>query len=91
MNNEGLFHQQRVEIFQRLAQLLHEAGGRRAVDGAVIVSENIANARSTGDTPGAEPYRRKTVTFATESRSYTNRNRSNHPLLIYKEALKLEN
>ncbi len=31
-----------------------------------IVSENIANARSTGDTPGAEPYRRKTVTFATE-------------------------
>jgi flagellar basal-body rod protein FlgC len=31
-----------------------------------IVSENIANARSTGDTPGAEPYRRKTVTFGTE-------------------------
>lgn len=28
-----------------------------------IVSENIANARSTGDTPGAEPYRRKTITF----------------------------
>jgi flagellar basal-body rod protein FlgC len=28
-----------------------------------IVSENIANARSTGDTPGADPYRRKTVTF----------------------------
>ena len=31
-----------------------------------IVSENIANARSTGDTPGADPYRRKTVTFGTE-------------------------
>jgi flagellar basal-body rod protein FlgC len=31
-----------------------------------IVSENIANARSTGDTPGANPYRRKTVTFGTE-------------------------
>ena len=31
-----------------------------------IVSENIANARSTGDTPGAEPYRRKTVTFGAE-------------------------
>ena len=31
-----------------------------------IVSENIANARSTGDTPGAEPYRRKTVTFGSE-------------------------
>lgn len=28
-----------------------------------IVSENIANARSTGDSPGAEPYRRKTITF----------------------------
>lgn len=31
-----------------------------------IVSENIANARTTGDTPGADPYRRKTVTFANE-------------------------
>jgi flagellar basal-body rod protein FlgC len=31
-----------------------------------IVSENIANARSTGDTPGSDPYRRKTVTFGAE-------------------------
>jgi flagellar basal-body rod protein FlgC len=31
-----------------------------------IVSENIANARSTGDTPGADPYRRKTVAFGAE-------------------------
>jgi flagellar basal-body rod protein FlgC len=31
-----------------------------------IVSENIANSRSTGDTPGADPYRRKTVTFGEE-------------------------
>lgn len=31
-----------------------------------IVSENMANARSTGDTPGADPFRRKTVTFAAE-------------------------
>lgn len=31
-----------------------------------IVSENLANARSTGDTPGADPFRRKTVTFASE-------------------------
>ena len=31
-----------------------------------IVSENIANARSTGDTPGADPYRRKTMTFGEE-------------------------
>ena len=31
-----------------------------------IVSENIANARSTGDTPGSDPYRRKTITFGQE-------------------------
>jgi flagellar basal-body rod protein FlgC len=31
-----------------------------------VVSENLANAQSTGDTPGAEPYRRKTVSFAAE-------------------------
>lgn len=31
-----------------------------------IVSENIANARSTGDTPGADPYRRKTISFGAE-------------------------
>lgn len=31
-----------------------------------IVSENIANARSSGDTPGANPYRRKTITFGAE-------------------------
>ena len=28
-----------------------------------IVSENIANSESTGTTPGANPYSRKTVTF----------------------------
>ncbi|KOF17089.1 MULTISPECIES: flagellar basal body rod protein FlgC [Sinorhizobium/Ensifer group] len=31
-----------------------------------IVSENIANARSSGDVPGADPYRRKTISFAAE-------------------------
>ena len=31
-----------------------------------IVSENLANAHSTGATPGADPYRRRTVTFASE-------------------------
>lgn len=31
-----------------------------------IVSENLANSRSTGDTPGADPYRRKTITFGAE-------------------------
>jgi len=31
-----------------------------------IVSENIANARTTGDTPGADAYRRKIITFGEE-------------------------
>ncbi|MGF1621491.1 MAG: flagellar basal body rod protein FlgC [Rhodomicrobiaceae bacterium] len=31
-----------------------------------VVSENMANANSTGDTPGANPYTRKTISFSTE-------------------------
>ena len=31
-----------------------------------VVAENLANARSTGATPGADPYQRKTVAFAAE-------------------------
>ncbi len=31
-----------------------------------IVSENLANALSTGKTPGADPYQRKTASFASE-------------------------
>lgn len=31
-----------------------------------IVSENLANAQSTGKLPGSDPYRRKTVTFTAE-------------------------
>ena len=31
-----------------------------------VVSENLANAQSVGETPGADPYRRKTVVFASE-------------------------
>ncbi|MBB4199368.1 flagellar basal body rod protein FlgC [Rhodoblastus sphagnicola] len=31
-----------------------------------VVSENIANAQSTGATGGADPYARKTITFETE-------------------------
>lgn len=37
-----------------------------------IVSENLANARSTGDMPGADPFRRKTVTFSAELDRATN-------------------
>lgn len=31
-----------------------------------VVAENLANAQSTGPTPGSEPYRRKTIAFAQE-------------------------
>lgn len=31
-----------------------------------IVSQNLANARSTGDAPGADPYRRQTITFSSQ-------------------------
>jgi len=31
-----------------------------------VISENLANANSTGAAPGADPYRRKTITFTGE-------------------------
>ena len=31
-----------------------------------VVSENLANAQSTGETPGSDPYRRKTISFSAE-------------------------
>lgn len=31
-----------------------------------VVSENMANAQSTGTAPGSDPYRRKTISFVTE-------------------------
>lgn len=31
-----------------------------------ILSENIANAQSTGNTPGADPYTRKSITFESQ-------------------------
>jgi flagellar basal-body rod protein FlgC len=31
-----------------------------------VVSENLANAQSTGKTPGSDPYRRKTISFSAE-------------------------
>ena len=42
----------------------HSAAGMR-VQGArmKVVAQNIANADSTGSTPGADPYRRKIITF----------------------------
>ncbi len=41
------------------------AAGMRAQSSRLrIVAENIANRDSTGGSPGADPYRRKTITFA---------------------------
>jgi flagellar basal-body rod protein FlgC len=31
-----------------------------------VVAENVANAQSTASVPGGDPYRRKTITFASE-------------------------
>lgn len=43
------------------------ASGLRAQSGRMrVISENIANADSTAQTPGANPYRRKVPTFASE-------------------------
>jgi flagellar basal-body rod protein FlgC len=50
-----------------LASLKISASGLEAQSSRLrVVSENLANARSTGDTPGADPYRRKTISFAQE-------------------------
>lgn len=39
------------------------AGMKAQGDRLRVVAENIANVDSTGNTPGAEPYRRKTISF----------------------------
>ena len=50
-----------------LAPLSVAASGLRAQSARMLVAaQNIANARSTGDAPGADPYRRKTISFAAE-------------------------
>ena len=41
------------------------AAGMKAQGARIrMISENIANAKSTGTVPGADPYRRKTITFS---------------------------
>ena len=50
-----------------VASLKISASGLEAQSSRLrVVSENLANARSTGDTPGADPYRRKTISFVQE-------------------------
>ena len=43
------------------------AGAMRAQGARIrVISENVANANTTGDTPGADAYRRQTITFKNE-------------------------
>jgi flagellar basal-body rod protein FlgC len=48
-----------MQVAMKVAASGLEAQSRRML----VVSENLANASSTGDTPGANPYTRKTVSF----------------------------
>jgi len=47
-----------VDAFYVAGSGMHVQGDRLRV-----VAQNIANVDSTGQTPGSEPYRRKTITF----------------------------
>ncbi len=50
-----------------LAPLAVAATGLQAQSERMLVAaQNIANARSTGNAPGADPYRRKVISFAAE-------------------------
>jgi len=50
-----------------LAPLAAAAAGLHAQSERMLVAaQNIANARSTGNAPGADPYRRKTISFRSE-------------------------
>lgn len=43
------------------------ASGMRAQGTRIrVITENVANASTTGDTPGADPYRRQTIRFKNE-------------------------
>ncbi len=47
-----------------MKSMMVAASGLKAQSGRMrIIAENIANADSTGKTPGADPYRRKVPTF----------------------------
>jgi flagellar basal-body rod protein FlgC len=44
--------------------LISGSGMRAQAERMRVIAENVANANVTGATPGADPYRRKTVTFS---------------------------
>lgn len=51
-----------MKVAMKVAASGIEAQSRRML----VVSENLANVYSTGSTPGADPYTRKTVSFSSE-------------------------
>ena len=55
-------------MMDALQAALRVAGSGLAAQSARlrVVSENMANIQSTGATPGADPYQRKTITFSNE-------------------------
>jgi flagellar basal-body rod protein FlgC len=55
-------------MMDALQAALRVAGSGLAAQSARlrVVSENMANLSSTGSTPGADPYQRKTITFSNE-------------------------
>ena len=51
-------------MMEFMKSIMISAAGLRAQNGRMkVVAENLANANSTGQTPGADPYRRKIPTF----------------------------
>lgn len=50
----------------KTSMIISAAGLRAQGQRVKIIAENIANANSTANTPGGDPYRRKVVTFANE-------------------------
>jgi flagellar basal-body rod protein FlgC len=54
-----------MDMIDPLQASLNIAGAGLAAQSARlrVTSENLANAQSTGLTPGSDPYRRKTITF----------------------------
>jgi len=50
--------------FLKTSMIISSSGLQAQSERLKVISENIANAKSTGLEPGAEPYRRKTIYFA---------------------------
>lgn len=48
------------------AMMISASGMRTQGTRIRVISENVANANTTGDTPGADPYRRQTISFKNE-------------------------